>query len=244
MKQMGKRPLWLQFLLFILLPIVGLTLGVAVTVLLNIGQTDYGNLVVNLFFLGACIGLLRIFKFSHQELGLQVFKSQMSWHVSISLIVFALYILFYIFVIHLSGLRPFSASILWGLLTNLVVVFAEELYFRGMLYGFVQKRFSARTALVVSSLLFGFYHARQGIRGMVTKTFTGWLWGSVRYSSGMIFLIIVPIHFAFNSVWLLFAGNWNNPPVWAIYALPAIEFLLGLLFVISQDKKTTLSEKK
>lgn len=244
MKQIAKRPLWLQLLLLILVPMIGLALGVAVTLLFNIGETDYGNLIVNLFFLGACIGLLRIFKFSRQELGLQVIKPQMNWHVSISLIVLALYSLFYVVVIRISGLRPFSASTVWGLLTNLVVVFAEELYFRGMLYGFVQKRFSARTALVVSSLLFGLFHARQGVRGMVTKTFTGWLWGSVRYSSGMIFLIMVPIHFTFNSVWLLFAGNWDNPPVWGIYALPAIEFLLGYLFVTIQDKKTTLSEKK
>lgn len=241
---MEKRPFWLQLLLLILLPIIGLAVGVGVTFLLKINQTDYSNLIVNLFFLGACIGLLRVFTFSRRELGLQYIKSQMKWHVSISLIIFALYILFYIVVIRISGLRPLSASTVWGLLANLVVVFAEELYFRGMLYGFVQKRFSARTALIVSSLLFGLYHARQGVRGMVTKTFTGWLWGSVRYSSGMIFLIIVPIHFTFNSVWLLFEGNWDNPPVWGIYILPIIEFLLGYLFLIIQNKKTRSLEKQ
>lgn len=244
MKQIEKRPLWLQLLLLILLPIIGMVVGVGVTFLLKINQTDYSNLIINLFFLGACIGLLRLFTFSRQELGLQAIKPQMKWHVGISLLVFALYILFYAVVIRLSGLKPFSASTFWGLLTNLVVVIAEELYFRGMVYGFVQKRFSARTALIISSLLFGLYHARQGVRGMITKTVTGWLWGSVRYSSGMIFLLIFPVHYTFNTVWLLFEGNWNHPPVWGIYTLPIIELLLGLLFVIIQVKKANLSEKK
>lgn len=64
-----------------------------------------------------------------------------------------------------------------------------------------------------------------------------WLWGSVRYSTGMIFLVIIPVHFAYNSIWLLFEGNWNNPPVWAIYALPALEFVFGLVIVILRDGK-------
>ena len=236
-----KRPLWLQILLLILLPMMGMAIGVAVTLLLNINQTAYSNLVINLFFLGACIGLLRVFTFSRRDLGLQLIKPQMKWHVTISLVVFILYILFYVVVIRISGLRPLSASMAWGLLTNLVVVVAEELYFRGMLYGFVQKRFSARTALIVSSLLFGLFHARQGVRGMITKTFTGWLWGSVRYSSGMIFLLIIPVHFTFNSVSLLFEGNWSNPPAWGIYALPIIEFVLGLFIVIVRGVEADVS---
>lgn len=125
----------------------------------------------------------------------------------------------------------------------LAVVVAEECYFRGMLYGSLQKCFSAKTALVATSLLFGLFHAQQGVRGVVSRTFTGWLWGSVRYSSGMIFLLIFPVHFAYNAVWLLFEGNWNNPPAWAIYALPAVEFLLGLAIVIWHDLQPTTKDK-
>ena len=146
-------------------------------------------------------------------------------------------LLFYLFAIRISGLRGWDTAVAWGLLTNLIVVVAEELYFRGLLYGFVQKRWSARAALVASSILFGLFHAQQGLRGILTKLFTGWLWGSVRYASGMIFLLIFPVHYAFNTIWLLFAGNWDNPPTWAIYALPAAEFLLGLLFAVVQEKK-------
>jgi membrane protease YdiL (CAAX protease family) len=146
--------------------------------------------------------------------------------------------LFYIFVIRISVLRPYSAEVAWGLLTYLIVVLAEEFYFRGILYGFIEKRFSARKALIVTSIVFGLFHARQGLTGILSRTFTGWLWGTVRYSSGMIFLLIFPIHFAFNSMWLLFEGNWNNPPAWAVYALPAVEFLLGLVIVTIKNRRT------
>jgi membrane protease YdiL (CAAX protease family) len=234
-----KRPLWLDLLLIVLVPILGMALGVGATFLFGINQTDYrSNLVVNLFFLAACIGFIRAYKFSREDLGLKVVKEQMRWHVIISLVIFGLYMLFYIFVIQISNLKPFSANTTWGLLTYFVVVFAEELYFRGVLYGFLEKRFSARIALIVTSILFGLLHGRQGLSGILSKTFTGWLWGSVRYSSRMIFLLIFPIHFAYNVIWLLFDGNWNNSPAWVIYGVPAIEFLFGLVIVIMHDRRS------
>ena len=235
--QTTKRHSWLAYLLIFLTPIVGMALGVAVTFLLKINQSDYGNLVVNLFFLTACVVLILLFKFSPEDLGLKFIKEQAKMHVFLSLVIFTLYILFYIFVIRISAFKPFSAATLWSLLTYLIVVIAEELYFRGIMYGFIQERFSARTALIVTSIIFGLFHASQGLKGIVSKTFTGWLWGSLRYSSGMIFLLIFPIHFMYNSIWLLFVGNWENSPVWAIYALPAIEFLLGLIIVFVRNKQ-------
>ena len=237
MMPVEKRPFWQTFLLLILIPIMGLALGVATTLLLKIGQAAYSNLVVNLFYFVACLLLIAIFKFSRSDLGLQVVREQMNWHIVSSLLIFNLYFLFYLFVIHISNFKPYSAAIGWGLLTNLVVVVAEELYFRGMLYNFVQRRFSARVALVVTAVFFGLFHIRQGILGIITKTFTGWLWGSVRYSSGMIFLLIFPIHYAFNTIWLLFEGNWSNLPTWGIYAVAAGEFLLGAAIVLRHDKR-------
>ena len=65
---------------------------------------------------------------------------------------------------------------------------------------------------------------------MIPKFFTGWLWGTVRYSSGMIFLLIIPVHFAYNVVWLLFEGNWENPPMWAQF-FPLFELLLGIVIM-------------
>ena len=133
---------------------------------------------------------------------------------------------------------PWAGWLAVGLFaTAYAVVIAEEAYFRGALYSFFERQFSVKSALIVSSILFGFFHTQQGLRGVISRTFTGWLWGSVCYSTGMIFLLIFPVHFAYNSIWLLFEGNWNNPPVWAIYAMPAIEFVLGLAIVILRDGK-------
>lgn len=227
-----KRPFWIEFTMLLLIPIIGMAVGVGTTFLLGLNQTDYGNLIVNLFFLMACIVLIRIYKYSSKDLGLRVIKDQTRSHFLLSLVIFTLYILFYIFAIRISGLKPFSANTAWGLLTYLIVVIAEELYFRGALFSIFEKRFSAKTALIVTSILFGLFHAQQGLRGIISKMFTGWLWGSVRYFSGMIFLLIVPIHFNYNAVWLLFEGNWSNPPAWAIYALPAFEFIFGLIIVL------------
>jgi len=238
-----QRPKWLDYLLIFLIPIMGMALGVGVTFLFGMNQTDYSNLIVNLVFLLSCIVLIRIFNFSTGDLGLKIVKEQAKNHVLLSLVIFSLYMLFYIFVIRISALKPFSPSTAWGLLTYLVVVIAEELYFRGALYGYFEKRFSAMTALVVSSLIFGLFHASQGLPGIISKTLTGWLWGSVRYSTGMIFLLIFPVHFVYNSIWLLLEGNWSNPPMWAIYALPAVEFLIGLLFVITHNAIVTGTER-
>ena len=231
-----KRPFWINLALVLLIPIVGMVLGIGIIVILDVAQTAHGNLIVNLFFLAACVGLWRVLAFSRRDMGLQVIKQHTRKHVILSLVVFSLYVLFYLFVIRISGLRPFSSISAWELLASLVVVLAKELYFRGILYSVFEKRFSARTALIATSLLFGLFHMREGMRGILLRTFSGWLWGSVRYSTGMTFLLIFPVHLLYDTAQALFEGNWGNPPTWAIYALPAVEYLLGLAFVTVHDR--------
>ena len=162
-----KKSIWQEMLQTIIIPIFGMALGLGTMFLLNLNETDYGNLIVNLFFLVSVIVLICLFEFSSENLGLKVIKEQMQRHVVLSLTIFAFYVLFYVFVIRISMLKPISSSTLWGLVTYLTVVFAEELYFRGVLYSFFEKRFSSKTALIVSSILFGLFHAQQGVRGMI-----------------------------------------------------------------------------
>jgi len=233
-----KRPFWLDLLLLLLLPIAGLSLGVAATLWLNIAQAPYSDLVINLSFLILCLVAIAILRLSREDVGLKVIKRQIAWHIVTSLVIFALYLLFYIFAIRISSLKPLSSTMTWGVLTALVIAFTEELYFRGVLYRFSEKRFSALAALVITALIFGLFHARQGLNGIVTKTITGWLWGSVRYSSGMIFMLILPVHFAYNALWLIFEGTWNDPPFWAVYGLPTAEFLLGLAILFVKVRKS------
>lgn len=232
-----KLSLWLSIPLTILIPFLGMAMGVGVVFLLGWNQTDYGNLIINLFFLFGVIVFIAFFRLSAKDLGLKVIKDQMRMHASFSLAIFIFYMLFYILVVRISALKPFSSSTQWGLVTYLIVAIAEEVYFRGASYSFFEKRFSSKTALIVTSILFGLFHAQQGRRGVILKMFTGWLWGSIRYSTGMIFLLIIPVHFAYNSIWLLFEGNWGNPPAWAIYTLPTVEFVFGLAVVFLRSGK-------
>jgi hypothetical protein len=77
----GKRSLWLELFLVILTPIIGMALGVGITMAFGLNQTDYSNLIVNLFLIAAGIILVRIFKFSKGDLGLKLIEGQLKWHV-------------------------------------------------------------------------------------------------------------------------------------------------------------------
>jgi membrane protease YdiL (CAAX protease family) len=241
MRNITNRPV-ISILFLLAAPIAGLALGVGLGFLLGLNGTDAGNFIANAVFLLVVLSIIPLYRFSVDELGLKIIKAKWGFHVAISLAVFAGYLLVYIFVIRISGLRLVDSETIWGLVTYSVVVLAEEIHIRGILYRALEKRFSGIIALIGSSVIFGLLHATQGVRGAVSKAMSGWLWGSIRYSTGMILLVIFPIHFTYNSMWLLFEGNWNNPPAWAPYALPLLEFLLGLAIVIFTNKRTK-SEK-
>ena len=223
----------LSYLIIFIIPIIGLAVGVGLSVATGLNGQPAGNLITNAVFLMAVLSLIPIFKFSPQEMGLKLNPPELGFHMISTLGIFISYMLFYIFVIRISSLKTIDTTMVVSLLTYLIVVVAEEVYFRGQVYSFIEKRFSAPTALIVSSLLFGIFHARQGLSGIITKTITGGLWGSVRYTTGMIYLLMLPVHFAFNATWLLFEGNWNNPPGGAVYAISAGELILTALIMFA-----------
>jgi membrane protease YdiL (CAAX protease family) len=195
---------------------------------LGIAEHAYSDLIINAVFLLTNIGYVRLFGLSREDVGLKIIPERLTLHAGLSAALFTLYWLHYLFVVRISGLRPLDSATMWGLLNYLVVPFAEEIYFRGLWYHIGEERYSGTIAVLVSGLLFGLVHFRQGM-GMLPKFFTGWLWGSLRYATGMIFLLI-PIHFTYNAVWLLFQGNWDNPSRWA-YLLPLVELLLAILIL-------------
>lgn len=235
-----KQKSILSYIVMIIVPIIGLAGGVGLSFVFGINGQPTGDLLANFGFLLAVGSLIPIFKFSAEEMGLKLKKSEMGFHIGTTLTIFLGYMLFYIYVIRISSLKPLDSTVALSLITYLLVVFAEELYFRGQVYSFIEKRFSAPTALVVSAILFGLFHARQGLRGMITKSITGALWGSVRYTTGMIYMLIIPVHFAFNAAWLLFEGNWDTPPGWAVFAISIGELLLTMLIlVINRFRKSS-----
>lgn len=229
----------LSYIIILVIPIIGLAVGVGLSFVTGLAGEQAGNLLVNAAFLLAVLLLIPVFKFSAQQLGLKLDTSQLGFHIFTAMVIVLGYILFYILVIRISNLKSIDSVMIIDLLTYLVVVVAEELYFRGQVYSLIEKRFSAPAALIVSSLLFGIFHARQGLSGIITKTITGGLWGSVRYATGMIYLLIIPVHFAFNATWLLFEGNWNNPPGWAVYAVSGGELLLTVLILLADRSRSS-----
>lgn len=229
-----NRTFWLHLLLVLAVFVLAQGGTYLILSLMGVAEQDYSNVVVNTVFLIASLGLVRALNLSAEDIGLRVIKDRVPWHAVTCLAIFFLYMAFYVFVVHISSLRPISSKTIWGILNYLVVVFAEEIYFRGICYGLVQKRYSGRIAVLISALLFGLAHARQGL-GMIPKFFTGWLWGTVRYSSGMIFLLIIPVHFTYNVVWLLFEGNWESPPMWAQF-FPLVELLLGIVIMSAHTR--------
>jgi len=206
---------------------------------LGIAEEAYSNLIINSVFLFSCLCCTRLLGLSVEDLGLKIIRQRFALHVGLCLAIFIMYWLYYLFVVRISGIYSFTSAVLWGLLNYLVVAFAEEIYFRGIYYHLIEMRTSGRTAVIITGLLFGLLHFRQGL-GMLPKFFTGWLWGSVRYATGMIILLI-PIHFTYNAIWLLFQGNWDNPPAWA-YLLPLVESLLAILIVARFKNATNLTE--
>jgi hypothetical protein len=110
-----KRMHWFSFLLILLVPITGVALGVTASIQLGIDQTGYSNLVINLFFLAGCLSLIPILKFSPEHLGMKIIKGNVRWHMLASISIITLYMLYYILVIRISSLRPFSSNTAWGL---------------------------------------------------------------------------------------------------------------------------------
>jgi membrane protease YdiL (CAAX protease family) len=219
------RKTWFRLVLVLAVPIAFQVLAYLLLDRLGLAGQAF-KIPINVAALIACAVLVKALDLSAEEMGLKGAKGQFRWHAILCASLLAVLALFDLFVVRVSDLRPLSSGTMWGLLNYLVVAFWEELYFRGILYGVLQKRYSDRAAIVGSALLFGLAHLLQGM-GMIPKFFTGFLWGAVRSASGMVVLLI-PLHFIYNSMWLLFEGDWNHPRT---YFYPLFELLVGLAIV-------------
>lgn len=146
LKAIKQKPI-LSYIVMIIVPITGLAGGVGLSFVFGINGQPTGDLLANAGFLIAVGSLIPIIKFSTEELGLKLNTSEMGFHIGAALTIFLGYMMFYIFVIRISNLRPIDSTVILSLITYLLVVFAEEIYFRGQVYGFIEKRFSASTAL-------------------------------------------------------------------------------------------------
>ena len=220
------RQIRFRLVLILVAPIAFQGLAYLILGLLGLAREEYSKIVPNITALIACVVLVKALALSAEDIGLKKITGQFRWHGIICAWLFLFLMIFDLFVVRISGLRSGASGTVCGLLNYLVVSFWEEIYFRGILYGVIKKRYSDRMALIVSTLLFGLVHFRQGM-GMIPKFFTGFLWGAVRYATGMV-IFLIPFHFVYNSMWLLFEGDWNHPRT---YFYPLFELLTGLAIV-------------
>lgn len=223
---------WFRLAMVLVAPFAFQGLAHVILGLLSLAGKEPDKITPNIAALIACIVLVKALALSAEDIGLKKITGRFRWHAIICVLLFLFLMIFDLFVVRISGLRPGTSRAVFGLLNYLVVSFWEEVYFRGILYAVIQKRYSGRTALIASALLFGLLHLRQGM-GMIPKLFTGFLWGAVRYATGMI-TFLIPLHFVSNSTWLLFEGDWDHPRT---YFYPLFELLVGLVIVGLSTKR-------
>lgn len=108
--------------------------------------------------------------------------------------------------IYLGAIKPeFSIPNWIGLfiLNNLFITcVAEEVFFRGYLQSSFMK-YGQYTALIASSILFGFAHFAGGAEFIVFATIAGLAYGLIYLSTGRLYMAIIA-HFMFNFYHLIF----------------------------------------
>jgi hypothetical protein len=91
-----NRQFWLARLLVLVHPFAGTGAGALILGTLGVGREDYSDVLINLVFLIACVGLVRGLRLSATDIGLSVIKERLAWHVSVCLSLFCVYMLYYL----------------------------------------------------------------------------------------------------------------------------------------------------
>jgi len=122
----------------------------------------------------------------------------------------------------------------------LVAPIAEEIMFRGMVFGTLNKKLAFPVALIMQAVFFGVFHGNipQGLMTFGLGLLLAWVY----LRSGSLFSSML-IHFAFNgttTLIVLLTGHFGMGPLWmwALLALVAIGlFVSGLIWMISQTRE-------
>ncbi len=190
--------------------------GLAITVLLALLPVylmmgidlRYVTIFLNIASLGGCLYLVRLYKITRDELGLSLHRERFALHI-FSLVLLVIFFAWLNFVyIGISTVNAFSFDMIYYFVNYIIVAIYEEVYFRGIVYSILCEK-SSGTALIGSSVYFGLSHFRQGLLGITTKVFIGFGWGSVRYATSMIFILII-FHFVVNFFGEVFKTNTAN----------------------------------
>ena len=129
-------------------------------------------------------------------------------------------------VIPARGARPLAIDLL---ALALLPALAEELLFRGVLWGAVRPRLGASGAVVVTALAFGLYHG--SIYRFLPAAFGGLLLGVVRAASGSLWSALA-FHFANNAGVIVAMHLGYDPPPAGAVPLAAAVAATGIGFAL------------
>ena len=101
-----------------------------------------------------------------------------------------------------------GGALIWALNNLFFVCFAEEVFFRGLILGFLQKRMSPSKyanhfAILISSLAFGIAHFAGGWQYILLASIAGLFYGGAALATGHIASSIL-VHFGLNLVHFVF----------------------------------------
>jgi sodium transport system permease protein len=119
-------------------------------------------------------------------------------------------------VVPASGPRPLALDLF---AFALVPAVAEELLFRGLVYGALKPRTGAAGAVVISAALFGAYHG--SVHRLVPAMFGGLMLGSVRAASGSLWPALA-YHIVNNAIVVVAMHCGLQPPPTLLFGAGAL----------------------
>lgn len=90
---------------------------------------------------------------------------------------------------------------------SLVPAFCEEIFFRGFIYGNIEKHLGYKNAIIISSIMFGIFHIYPA--KIVVTSILGMFFAYAVYLTGSIYTSML-MHFINNSFTLLLGKNISN----------------------------------
>lgn len=199
--------------------------------------------------------LIYILGLSYEELGLKYTKETLLMHI----FGFTLLLAYSIATIYLIGFSIFSKLgnlMIYEILFFTIAAFADEIYFRGIIYGLLQV-WDEKTAFLGSSLIYGFWTIPVGYTeifvallinpsvplplGPMERILFALSLGAIRYSSKMIYLAI-PAHIIINlHNYLFVAGNASAEIITISYFILLV--VIGILIYASEFIKKRSAQK-
>lgn len=215
LKKGNWRGLLIYFGLFLLISIF-LYIPVAIIFPVTQNREEYNKLfenysfrlAVQIVFLGAAILATHYMCKNFDERDLKSLRLTLSIKNAIIGFLIGIVIMFvFAFVTFLAGFIDFkfqgiTIDLLWGFIFYFLVAATEEIIFRGYVLANLTDRYSSRSALIVSSILFGVVHLGNDhltIVGLVTISLSGLLMGMVTLKTKTISTAI-GLHWSWNFV--------------------------------------------